>query len=87
MLSSSATAVSLLFGTAFILHLVFQVLRRVHPASSPTKTSGKASPFTGDFDSFFRLTHDLSLLGGILLLTYLAENHPYYDHAHKSFDR
>lgn len=87
MLSISATAVSLLLGTAGIVHVAFWAMRRLHAASSPAKTDGKALPFVGDFDSFYRLTHDLALLGGILLLTYLAENHPYYDHAHKSFDR
>lgn len=90
-LAMSTVLVMLLFGTNFLLYLIFQLVnfntKTNEDGLKVEKKSKISKPFIGTLECFTNLTSEVFRLGVIMSLTYICENHWFFEHSGKEYSR
>ncbi len=92
-LGATTIMMLLLFGTNFLLFVLFQIIKFTTRNQTTEITSdGKpkkefSKPFTGTVECFTNITSELFITGIIMALTYICENHWIFEHSAKFYSR
>ena len=89
----STTLSFLLFGTNFLLFVLFQLVARAD-RQAPDKNEKAvvekkklSQPFDGTIICCTNLTREIFITGCIIILTYIFENHWFFEHSQKEYSR